>query len=109
MPGIAIGVAWATAIVILWVVVAALRPDATLHLGPILVPLIPSLVATSRRVAVAATLIAACVGAAAIVVLAASDLLQGPALPPFGTAVAESVTFLVLGTGMGLTVAWLRR
>ena len=81
-----------------WIVAALLRSETTFHLGPVIVPLIPLLVAPkeSRMKSVG---IAVGVGAVVIAFLYFTGNLSGPAFEPFPSALAESVLTLV-GTGI---------
>lgn len=93
---------WVGSVAALWLVVATIRDGTTLHLGPLLVPLIPLVIARREPFAVRATAMAFAVGLAVIGVLWATGNLNGPALEPFSSAVAESLAFLVAGTGIGV-------
>ena len=82
----------------IWILAAVLRSETTFHLGPVVLPLIPLLVAPpeGRMKAVG---IAVGAGAAVIVILSVTGNLSGPAFEPFPSAVAESV-FTLIGTGI---------
>ena len=89
-----------------WVAAAALRPDTTFHLGPLLLPIAPLLVAdhaSDRRLPV---LLGVVTGAAVIGLLAAVGLLDGPALASFDSATAESVVVLLVAGALGLLLAF---
>lgn len=88
---------------------ALLRPDTTLHLGPLLVPLIPAVVMEPSTQARRATVIAGGIGLGAITILAMTSNLSGPALGPFTNALAESLVFLMIGIGAGLVTTAVRR
>lgn len=81
-----------------WVVAALLRTETTFHLAPIILPLIPLLIAPkgNRTKAVG---VAVGVGAGAIAILSVTGNLSGPAFEPFSSAVAESVLTLI-GSGI---------
>lgn len=83
---------------VVWVVAALLRTETTFHLGPIILPLIPLLIAPkgSRTRAIG---VAAGVGAGVIALLSVTGNLSGPAFEPFSSAVAESVLTLI-GSGI---------
>jgi hypothetical protein len=96
---------WTAAIAVLWLVVAFVRPGTTLHLGPLLVPIVPAIVARGTDHAVRSTVVGIALAAAVLVVLAASGHLDGPALGPFPDALAESLVFLGIGSIAGLGYA----
>lgn len=96
---------WTAAIAGLWLIVAFARPDTTLHLGPLLVPLIPAILSRGTEHAIRSTLVGIVMAAATLVILAASGNLDGPALGPFPDALAESVVFLAIGSVGGLAYA----
>ena len=81
-----------------WVVAALLRPETTFHLGSIILPLIPLVVATKdeRTKAIG---VAVGVGAVVIAFLSLTGNLSGPAFEPFPSALAESVLTLI-GSGI---------
>ena len=99
--GTGAALALAGALAVIWVLVAWLRPDTTLHLGPVLVPLVPAITMGGGRSAFRATIIAGGIGAMAIIALGVLGLLGGPALQPFPNATVESVVFLVIGITVG--------
>lgn len=98
-----------------WAVAAALRPETTYHLAPLLVaatlPFV--LVAEQPSLGLRGTLAGAAGGTAvafiATAALGFADLLRGPSLLPFGGAVVESVIFSVVGGVLGLVAAWIGR
>ncbi len=102
---IATGIGLALVIALLWATLAAVRPGTTLHLGPLLVPVVPSLVMAGGRRAALTTIVAAILGLALIAILAATGMLDGPALPPFPDATVESLVFLAAGTAVGLVIS----
>jgi hypothetical protein len=81
-----------------WLLAALLRTDTTFHLGPIILPLIPLLIAPkgSRTKAIG---VAVGVGAGVIALLSLTGNLSGPAFEPFSSAMAESVLTLI-GSGI---------
>ena len=93
---------WVGAVALLWFVVAIARGGTTLHLGPLLVPLVPLIVARKEPFATQATALAALGGLVIIAILWISGNLDGPALSPFPGALAESLVFLSVGTVIGL-------
>jgi hypothetical protein len=98
---------WTAAIGVVWIVAAALRPETTLHLGPILLPLIPAFLLRGQDKAFTGVLGGAAIGAGVLVILLLSGNLDGPALEPFTSAITESMTFLAAATLAGLGVVWL--
>lgn len=93
---------WVAGVATLWLIVALARSGTTLHLGPLLVPLIPLVVARRESFAMRMTGAAAAIGLAVITVLWATGNLDGPALSPFPTALAESLAFLAVGATIGV-------
>jgi hypothetical protein len=98
---------WTAAIAAVWIVAAALRPETTLHLGPLLLPLIPAFLLRGQEGAYAGVLGGAALGAGVLVVLLLSGNLDGPALEPFTSVITESVVFLAAATAAGLGIVWL--
>ena len=94
--------AWTGGLAIIWLVVAVTRDHTTLHLGPLLVPLVPLLVARSEPFARKVTGGAALMGVAVIGILGASGRLEGPAIAPFTSAIVESIVLLGIGTTIGV-------
>lgn len=91
---------------LLWFVVAMLRPGTTIHLGPLVVPLIPTLLAHRGERSLAPTLFGAASAVAVLGLLTATGHLDGPALSPFSTAIEESIVFLGIGIALGFA-SWL--
>lgn len=98
---------WTAAIAAVWIVAAALRPETTLHLGPILLPLIPAFLLRGQDKAYAGVLGGAALAAGVLVILLLSGNLNGPALEPFTSVIAESALLLVGSTAAGLGIVWL--
>ena len=98
---------WTAAIATVWIVAAALRPETTLHLGPILLPLIPAFLLRGQDNAYTGVLGGAALGAGVLVILLLSGNLDGPAIEPFTTVIAESALLLVGSTAVGLGIVWL--
>ena len=98
---------WTAAIAAVWIVAAALRPETTLHLGPLLLPLTPAFLLRGQDGAYAGVLGGAAIGVGVLAILLLSGNLDGPALEPFTSVIAESVTFLATATAAGLGVVWL--
>lgn len=95
-------VLWAAGVAALWLAVAVARSGTTLHLGPLLVPVVPLVVARSADFALRAMAVASAMGLGVIGLLSATGNLNGPALDPFPSAFAESLGFLVAGTAIGV-------
>ncbi|MGI9528742.1 MAG: hypothetical protein ACR2NG_03450 [Acidimicrobiia bacterium] len=93
---------WAVSVAALWLTVALVRSGTTLHLGPLLVPLIPLVVARTEGFALRATALASAIGLGVVSVLWATGNLNGPALDPLPSALAESLAFLLAGTVIGV-------
>ena len=93
------GMSMATLLALVWAVAAAIRPTATFHLAPILIAGIGPVVL--RRAELPSRVSAALAGAVLAVltalVLAALGFLDGPTLLPYGGALAEAMTFVVIG------------
>jgi hypothetical protein len=91
-----------------WLVAALFRTETTFHLGPVILPLIPLLIAPkgSRTKAVG---VALGVGAGVITFLSLTGNLSGPAFEPFSSAVAESVLTLIGSGVLALGLARLTR
>ena len=99
----------ATVIAGVWIVVALVRTETTMHLGPLLVPLIPALVAWRAPGLLGATLAASALAAAVLWLLATSGNLEGPAFAPFPDALSEGVAFLAGAMAAGIGLSFLAR
>jgi hypothetical protein len=97
--------AWTAGIAAVWLTAAFLRADTTLHLGPLLLPLVPAILGRDAEHPIRLTMIGVGAGAATIVVLFASGNLDGPALEPFNRALTESLVLLGVGSVVGLIIA----
>jgi len=97
--------AWTGSIAAVWLIAGLIRPDTTLHLGPLLLPLIPALLGRDTEHPIRITLFGIGAAIATIFVLLATGNLDGPALEPFSSALTESVALLVVGGAIGLIVA----
>lgn len=97
---------WTAAIGAVWIIAAVLRPETTLHLGPILLPLIPAFLRRGQSRAYAGVLGGTAIGAGVLVILLLSGNLDGPALEPFTSVLAESVVFLAAATAAAFGVVW---
>jgi hypothetical protein len=98
---------WTGAIAAVWIVAAALRPETTLHLGPILLPLISAFLLRGQEKAYVGVLGGAAIGVGVLAVLQLSGNLDGPALEPFTNVVTESAVFLAASTAASLGIVWL--
>ncbi len=96
---------WTAAIGGVWLIVAFVRPDTTLHLGPLLVPLIPAILSRGTDHAIRSTVAGIVMAGIVLVILTASGNLSGPALGPFPDALAESLVFLAMGSVGALVYA----
>ena len=114
-PGLLRATAWGAGFVALWLAVAALRPDSTFHLAPLLVAGIPPLAmafddssgATARSVTIAAA-IGVGLALLATTILAVVGKLDGAALEPFSNAVVESVVAAIAGGAAAWIIGLLR-
>jgi hypothetical protein len=86
-------------------IAAFLRPGTTLHLGPLLLPLIPAILGRDAQHPIRLTLIGIGAGIAAIVLLYAAGNLDGPSLSAFPDALTESIALLAVGGTIGLVIA----
>lgn len=96
--------AWTGGIVAIWLIAAVLRPDTTLHLGPLLVPLVPAVLGRDAEHPLRLTLLGIGGGIVTILILLATGNLNGPALNPFPNALTESIVLLGVGGGIGIVV-----
>lgn len=91
-----------------WAVAAAVRPTSTYHLAPLLIAGIAPILARrperSHSLLAVGAMAGVVIAAGAALGLAAFDLLRGPSLLPYGGALAEAVTFTVLGAVAGFLV-----
>lgn len=108
-------VGYAVGLGAVWAVAAALRPDTTYHLAPLLIAATLPFVLVSEQSTVAVRVAAAgaaggvAVALIATIALGMADLLRGPSLLPFGGAVVEAVGFSVGGGAVGMVAALGRR
>ena len=98
---------WTAAIAVVWIVASALRPGTTLHLGPILLPLMPAFLLRNDDNAYLGVLGGTVIGLGVLVILQVSGNLDGPALEPFTGVVVESLVLLAAGAGAGFGIVWL--
>ena len=80
-------------IAVVWIVAALVRSETTFHLGPIILPFVPLIVAP-RAARLKAVGVALAMGAGVIALLWLTGNLSGPSFEPFASALAESVVTL---------------
>jgi hypothetical protein len=97
--------AWTAGIAAVWLIAAFLRSGTTLHLGPLLLPLVPAVLGRDTQYPIHLTIAGIAAGIVSIIVLFATGNLSGPALEPFPNAVTESIVLLGVGSIVGLIVA----
>jgi hypothetical protein len=97
--------AWTGGIAAIWLIAAFLRPGTTLHLGPLLLPLIPAILGRDTEHPMRLTLIGIAAAILAIVILSATGNLSGPSLGAFPDALTESIAFLAIGSVIGLIIS----
>jgi hypothetical protein len=88
-----------------WVVAAVVRPEATFHLGPLLLPLVPLVTTPRDEDRTRQVLFGTALGAFVIGILTLTSHLNGPAFAPFASATAESVAVLFGAGVVGLVLA----
>jgi len=98
-------IAWTAGISAVWILVAVLRPQTTLHLGAVIVPLIPAFLLKGHDRALQGVIAGIALGAATIAALSLTGNLDGPPIEPFQSTLTES--FVVLGVSgiLGLIFA----
>jgi len=97
--------AWTGGIAAVWLIAAFLRSGTTLHLGPLLLPLIPAILGRDTEHPIRLTLIGIFTAIVAIVVLLVTGNLNGPSLGAFPDALTESIAFLAIGSVIGLIIS----
>lgn len=97
--------AWTAGIAAIWLIAAFLRPGTTLHLGPLLLPLIPAILGRDAEHPIRLTLIGIATAVAAIAVLFSTGNLNGPSLGAFPDALTESIVFLAIAGVTGLIIS----
>ena len=100
---------WTIGIASVWLITAFIRTDTTMHLGPLLLPIVPAILGKDTDHPIRFTLVGVAIGAAVIAVLYLTGNLNGPALSPFSDALTESVAMLAVGGIAGLGVSALVR
>jgi len=108
VPDISI-LTWTVGIASVWLIAAVIRTDTTMHLGPLLLPLVPAVLGRDTDHPLMLTLVGVATGAAVITILYLTGNLNGPALSPFSGALTESVALLTAGGIAGLGITALRR
>jgi len=98
---------WTAAIGAVWIAAAALRPETTLHLGPLILPLLPAFLLRGQTRANVGVLGGALLGLGVLAVLALSGNLDGPPIEPFTNVLVESVILLAAATAAGLAIVWI--
>ena len=98
---------WTAAIAVVWIVAAMLRPETTLHLGPILLPLIPAFLLRGQDRAFVGVVGGTVIGTGVLAILLITGNLDGPALEPFTNVITESVVFLAVAAAAGFGIVWL--
>jgi len=101
--------AWTVGIAVVWLITAFLRADTTLHLGPLLLPLVPAVLGKDTDHPQRLAVVGVAVGAIVITILYLTGNLNGPALSPFSDALTESIIFLAAGGVAGLAITSLVR
>jgi hypothetical protein len=103
--------AWTIGIALVWLITAFVRSDTTMHLGPLLLPMVPAALGRDTDHPLHLTLVGVAAGAAVITVLYLTGNLSGPALSPFSDALTESIALLAVGgvAGLGATALMRRR
>lgn len=72
--------AWTCGIATVWFIAALLRSGTTLHLGPLLLPMIPAILGRGTEHAIQLTMIGIVAGMVVIVLLFLTGYLNGPSL-----------------------------
>jgi len=89
-------VALSAGVAAVWILAAVLRPETTLHLGPVFLPLIPAILLKGTQSALGGVLAGVGIGAATITFLMMSGNLEGPAIEPFQSTLTESFVVLAV-------------
>ncbi len=110
------GLLYSGGLAVVWLIAAAIRPEVTYHLAPILVAgVLPIAIVLDREGAPGAKVLASAAGigfavaAVTTALLAGAGWLEGPALGPFTSAVGESLAGAAFGAVTGLLIAALWR
>ena len=102
---------WTVGVALVWLITAFVRTDTTMHLGPLLLPMVPAILGRDTDHPLRLTLVGVATGATVITVLYLTGNLNGPALSPFSDALTESIALLAVGgiAGLGITALVRRR
>ncbi len=98
-------VTWTTAIGAVWFLVAVLRPETTLHLGPVFLPLLPVLLLWGQSNITRGVIAGVSIGAVTILLLTVTGNLEGPPIEPFTDPLTESVVVLAGAATVALIIA----
>ncbi|MCL1594741.1 MAG: hypothetical protein M3132_10365 [Actinomycetia bacterium] len=98
-------VIWTAGIAIVWIIAALLRPETTLHLGPLFLPLVPAILLRGDPGALKGVVAGVALGAVTITLLSLTGNLDGPPLEPFASALSESLIVLAVSAMIALVVA----
>ena len=96
---------WALGTSLVWFIAAAIRTETTLHLGPLLVPIVAASMTGDTDHPYRPALVGTAIGAAVIALLDATGNLAGPALEPFSSVLVESIVLLDIGGLIALVIA----
>ncbi|MFV1999433.1 MAG: hypothetical protein ACC654_03620 [Acidimicrobiia bacterium] len=89
----------------IWILAAVLRPETTLHLGPVFVPLIPAFLLKGDDKALQGVVAGIAIGAATIATLSLTGNLDGPPIEPFQSTLTESFVVLAVSGVLALIFA----
>lgn len=109
--GLRRAVGWSIGLGILWLVVVLVRDETTLHLAPLIVAGAPPVLnafdgstTTDGRSAVLAAAAGFGIAMAGALVLILTGNLDGPAIEPFGSVLAETIILAIVGAAAGLLI-----
>jgi hypothetical protein len=100
---------WTMGIAFVWLIAAFVRSDTTMHLGPLLLPMVPAVLGRYADHTIGITVVGVAMGAVVVTLLHLTGNLSGPALSPFSSALTESISLLAVGGVAGLATAALFR
>jgi hypothetical protein len=95
-------IAWTAGVAAIWILAAVLRPETTLHLGPVFLPLIPAFLLKGDERALVGVVAGIALGAATITLLSLTGNLDGPPIEPFTSTLTESYVVLAVSGILGL-------
>lgn len=108
--------AYAGGLAAVWLIAAAVRPELTYHLAPLLVAGIPPVVMAldrqdpaSRRALGWAAFLGFVAAVAMAILLAVAGWLEGPAFEPFANPLVESIIGAAIGATGGLLFSLAKR